>query len=81
MKIDRTACKRIGIYVLLAVPFYLVGLAGLFLAAIWGYLSVLALYWLIQAATGFRRATDGLLVVGLLVLACVIILPALAKAK
>jgi hypothetical protein len=89
MKIDRAAYKRIGICVLLAVPFYLMGLAGLltmgrvglFKAAIWGYLCALALYWAIQAATGFRRATNGLLVVGLLVLVCIIILPALAKAK
>lgn len=81
MKIDRAAHKRIAIYALLAVPFYLMGLAGLFTAAIWGYLCALALYWVIQAATGFRRATDGLLVVGLLVLLYVILLPALAKAK
>jgi hypothetical protein len=81
MKFNRTAHKRIATYALLAVPFYLMGLAGLFTAAIWGYLCALALYWAIQSATGFRRATDGLLVVSLLVLACLILLPALAKAK
>lgn len=81
MKIDRTACKRIAICVLLAVPFYLIGREGIFAAAMWGYLGALALYWSIQSATGFRRATDSLLVVSLLVLACLILLPALAKAK
>jgi hypothetical protein len=81
MKLDRAAYKRIGICVLLAVPFYLMGREGIFAAAMWGYLGALAHYWLIQSATGFRRATDGLLVVGLLVLLYVILLPALAKAK
>lgn len=81
MKLDRAAYKRIAIYALLAVPFYLMGREGIFTAAIWGYLCALALYWAIQSATGFRRATDGLFVVSLLVLACLILLPALAKAK
>lgn len=81
MKLDRAAHKRIGICVLLAVPFYMMGREGIFAAAMWGYLGTLALYWSIQSATGFRRATDGLLVVGLLVLLYVILLPALAKAK
>ena len=72
---------RFTFSVLLAVPFFWLASEGKLPApAIAGYMFAFGLYWIIQAIAGFRRPSDGLLVLGLLSFLYVLLLPALAKA-
>ena len=72
---------RVGVCVLLAIPFYLLGTTGLFHPAIIGYILAVALYWMIQAVTSFRHPLNGVLIVGLLLLLFTFVVPALARAR
>ena len=73
---------RITFSVLLAVPFFWLASEGRLPApAIGGYMFALALYWAIQAIAGYRRPSDGLLVLGLLSFLYVLLMPALVFAK
>jgi hypothetical protein len=63
----------------LAAPFCWLAYWGLIVSAIAGYITALALYWLIQAVTDFRRPSNGLLVLGLLSFLYAVLLPAYVK--
>ena len=67
---------------LLAVPFcWLASAERLAAYAIVGYMFAFGLYWIIQAITGFRRPSDGLLVLGLLSFLYALVLPTLVFAR